>query len=383
MDQNYIVLRPCPVCNNKSGSILASLTYALFDDLDIPGAKSLICCHKCGMIYDDVAFTEEHLQKYYRGNEHYAASSLGGGGGVSADNNERYDRIIETLKPNTNDLIIDYGCGQGGFIARCRHYGLKAAGIEPSEKSREVARESGLLVYESEDAFIAENSACQIHSIVFSHVMEHMLNPTHPIHLFSRHAKGALVYMEVPDADSYLSPEVVLWHEMYFEHLSHFRQPDLANFAGLSGIEILKQDRVPFSKDLSDTKCLVLAGRFSGILKKVGDRKTSDDTITDNIPPLSIGSIPNNDSSLALWGISQYAMLLIGSCPKFARRVTRLFDASPAKIGRRINGIVIESVDKLSTLSQDIQLIIPKSKFLPQMLDQLPDTGFQGAARVI
>ncbi|PKN64696.1 MAG: hypothetical protein CVU52_11430, partial [Deltaproteobacteria bacterium HGW-Deltaproteobacteria-10] len=74
---------------------MGKLNYALFDDLDMPGVKTLIGCNRCGMLYDDVAFTEDQLQEYYRRNEHYAASFLGGTGSPSEDNNRRYDRVID------------------------------------------------------------------------------------------------------------------------------------------------------------------------------------------------------------------------------------------------------------------------------------------------
>ena len=128
MNHIYTPLRSCPVCNNQSGNALGTLTYALFDDLDIPGTKTLICCDKCGMMYDDVALTEKQLQEYYCRNEHYAVSSLGGSGSLSEDNRNRYDRIIDNLHPDPKGTILDVGCGQGGFIAQCLQCGFRAGG---------------------------------------------------------------------------------------------------------------------------------------------------------------------------------------------------------------------------------------------------------------
>ena len=383
MNNNHTPQRACPICNKRSGTVLGRLSYALFDDLDIFGTKTLLCCDGCGMIYDDVAFTEEQLQEYYRRNEHYAASVIGGAGGVSDDNNERYDRIIDTLMPDRDGLIIDYGCGQGGFITRCRHRGLKALGIEPSAKSREVARQSGLSVYESMEAFLTHQQDHKIHAVVFSHVIEHLINPAQLLRIFAHSAGDAWVYLEVPDADFYLSPDAVRWPELYFEHLSHFRKHDLAELATHAGIEITKEDGVPFSKYLNDTKCLVLVGRFSGTLKKADAVKTATIHPVSLLPPLSVADIPHDDHPTVLWGVSQYAMLLIGSCPQLAGHITRLFDSSPAKIGRKINGIIIEASDKLSSLSDEVHLLIPKSKFLPQMLSQLQGTSFLGTVRII
>ena len=380
-DTIFTPLSPCPVCEKRSGTALGQITYALFNDLDIPGTKTLMGCSECGMIYDDVAFTEEQLQEYYRRNEHYAVASMGGGG-VSEDNNERYDRIIDGLNPDQDDLILDYGCGQGGFVIRCCQRGLKAVGIEPSTKSRKFARSSGIQVYESMDAFITENQAGSVRMVVFSHVLEHVINPMHLVRMSKHYAEDALIYIEVPDADSYLSPRSVRWEEMYFEHLCHFRKEHLQELARRSGIKIIKEERIGFSKYLEDTRCLVLLGRFSGRLNETNEFNMADVYPILTLPSLSVKLIPD-DRPLALWGVSQYAMLLLGSCPELKGRVNRLFDASPAKIGRSINGIIIESSENLWTLSDDVNLLIPKSKFLTQMRNQLLESGFMGTVRVI
>ena len=54
------------------------------------------------------------MQDYYRRNDHYAYSGVGGGG-FSPDDNARYDRIIDAVDPGADGLILDYGCGQGGL----------------------------------------------------------------------------------------------------------------------------------------------------------------------------------------------------------------------------------------------------------------------------
>ena len=93
--------------------------------------------------------------------------------------------------------------------------------------------------------------------------------------------------------------------------------------------------------------------------------------------------MPQDGRPAAIWGVSQYAMLLLGSAPTLAGRVSRLFDGSPAKIGRSINGVVVEPSERLNSLSRDALLFIPRSKFLNQMLGQLHRIGFTGVARVV
>lgn len=380
MNMEYLSKRPCPVCEGREGYVLAQLCYALFDDLKMPGHKTLVQCSKCGMLYDDLPFSDNQLQQYYRCNEHYAVSSIGGSGGVSQDNKARYDRIIDLLEPGSNGVILDFGCGQGGFVSRCLQHGLKAVGIEPSAKSREAAQEAGLHVYESLDVFVTKNPSCKVLTVVLSHVLEHLINPIPLIRVFAEYARDALVYIEVPDAGSYLSPNTVRWQEMYFEHLSHFRKQNIVELARRSCIEIKKEGRIYFSRLQENIHCRFIVGRFTAEQKpmEVSAFSGYEYHPISQLPFVSVENLPQDNRPLALWGVSQYAMLLLGSCPELLSRIQRLFDASSAKIGRRIRGIIIEPSSNLSSLTDDHILLIPRSHFLLQMRSQLSDVGFKG-----
>lgn len=380
MSEPYVSIRPCPVCGGEKGIMLAQLCYALFDDLEISGNKTLVQCQTCAMLYDDVDFSEEQLQEYYRRNEHYAVSCNGGTGSISPDNISRYDRIIDQIEPDLSGMIIDFGCGQGGFVSQCLKYGFKAVGIESSAKNREVARESGLRVYESIDKFVDQNPLCEIQAVVFSHVLEHVMYPTRILQILTKLAKDALLYIEVPDADSYLFPNAVRWQEMYFEHLSHFRKKNIAELAIRAGLEILKEGATSFSEAQKDVCCRFIVGRFTPKLQLtvVSDFSGYECDSLFQPPFISVEDILNNDQPLALWGVSQYAMLLIGQYPKILHRIQHLFDSSPSKIGRKIKDIRIEPTENLSFLTDDYILLIPMSHYSSQMHNQLSDIGFNG-----
>jgi SAM-dependent methyltransferase len=370
VEQSYIPRRTCPVCEGRSGTVLGQLTYALFDDLNIPGTKTLIRCDACGMMYDDVAFTEEQLQEYYRRNEHYAVSSTGGTGGLSADNLNRYDRIIDNLDLDPGGVILDIGCGQGGFVAQCLKRGFSAAGIEPSEKSRNTALSAGLDIYASVEEYAEDHPQANIRTVIISHVLEHLLNPSNMLQELASYAPDALVYIEVPDAVSYLSPNAIRWHELYFEHLNHFCMESLSNFAAKSGIDVSRTASTSFSRNQADVQCLIIVGQFGDLTNDQTMRPMAIKCPRFTLPPLPHGNLPQDNSPVALWGISQYAMLLMGSLSQLIR-VDRLFDASPAKIGRKIRGITIEDAKEIGSLAKETALIIPYSQYSQQMRIEL------------
>jgi len=377
INQNYTLLRACPVCDRRSGTVLSKLVYALFDDLDMPGTKTLIRCNECGMMFDDVGFTEEQLREYYRRNEHYAVSSTGGSGGISDDNNGRYDRILDTLRPGKEGLILDFGCSQGGFVSQCLKRGLCAAGIEPSAKSRKVGLDAGLDISESIEAFRAAHLNVKVQAVIISHVLEHMLTPLKTLRDIVGNYPEAKVYIEVPDAASYLAPNAIRWHEMYFEHLCHFRRKNIVDIAKRARIRIIGEGFSSFSVAQQDTRCCFLVGELDDLPQVPESFAFADRADITPLPPVPGVSVPFGVKSLALWGVSQYAMLLLGSRPEISR-INRLFDASPAKVGRKIHGVIVESSEKISTMSEDTILILPFSPYIREIRQSLEKINYKG-----
>ena len=139
---------------------------------------------------------------------------------------------------------------------------ISCRGIEPSEKSRNTGLAAGLDIYASIAEYVAKYPKATISTVVMSHVLEHLLKPLEKLKELIRNAPEALVYIEVPDAASYLLPNAIRWHELYFEHLNHFCKHSLSSLAAQSGIEVISAESTPFSKNLADIQCLFLVGRF-------------------------------------------------------------------------------------------------------------------------
>lgn len=371
--------RNCPLCGSTRGVALARLTYALFDDLDISGDKTLKQCAACGLAYDDVAFSPAQLGDYYRHNEHYAATADGGGGGVSPDNEARYDRILEALALDGSGCILDYGCGQGGFLARCAARGLRAAGVEPCMRSRMAGQAAGRDIHASLEAFVTAHSKEPVQAVVVSHVLEHLLDPAALLYALAYVAREVRIYLEVPEA-AYLGPDPVRWDQLYFEHLSHFQGGSLAALASRCGIAVEGEGVAGFSPAQADIPCRSVVGRYQG----PGQAPTvAADVARPELSPLPAvpGANLPVDRPLALWGVSQYAMLLIGSNPSLRPRW--LFDISPAKLGRCIGGVAIGHPAGVAALPSEALLVVPSSAHAPNILHAMREYGYRGEAVVL
>jgi hypothetical protein len=83
-----------------------------------------------------------------------------------------------------------------------------------------------------------------------------------------------------------------------------------------------------------------------------------------------IAEILSTNRDLLLWGLSQYAMLILGMHPEILERLKGLFDVSSAKIGRKIRGIEIRSSANLINFNEKF-ILIPKSIYTADMICQL------------
>jgi SAM-dependent methyltransferase len=71
----------------------------------------------------------------------------------------------------SNDIVVDFGCGTGGILARLNAKGK--IGIEIGEEAAIIARKSGLEIYKSLDLI----STASIDKIISYHALEHVKSP--------------------------------------------------------------------------------------------------------------------------------------------------------------------------------------------------------------
>ena len=359
---------------------MADLNYALFDDLNIPTRKTLTQCCVCGMMFDDTSLTEQHLNHYYANSKHYEFVYSGKLGDWRIEGEDRLDRIIHQFLPLLPPApkVLDFGCACGVLLQRCRELGISdVAGVELGENSRASARQAGLVV----EASLSGLAGFCPDVIVCTQVLEHLLSPRDTLRTMAEFAPGALVYLEVPAADHLLLKCPVEWWTYFFEHINHFTGESLRALCSACEIEVITDGVAPYSSEVP-AECRWLMGRMPKSPKS-RFRPQRPSYLHPRLPRVgesTLETIADVKGPLAMWGISQYAMLLLGSCPDLAARVKRLFDTSPTKVGRSVAGMTVEHSQHIGTLTPAYVLLIPKSNYLKKMLDLLPEMGFDGLA---
>ena len=114
--------------------------------------------------------------------------------------------------PNPKGLIVDVGCGKGGFVDLMRSQGLNAVGYDNTyEGNSKYIRKS----------FFNSDSHDRGDLLTLRHVLEHVQNPWDFIRdLADANGRKGLLYIEVPDLIWILENHA--YYDLFHEHVNYF-----------------------------------------------------------------------------------------------------------------------------------------------------------------
>ena len=168
---------------------------------------------------------------------YYGASYYGGRHGLTARFcTRRRLRIVGRLAgPGAGRSLLDFGCGDGGFLLEARERGWDCRGVE-RDRPRAVAGD--LAVVASLDDF---GEGPQFDCATFWHVLEHLDDPVDMLDgLRGRMKPGGVVVAAVPNFGSWQSRATgASWlHLDLPRHLSHFTEESLARTFEAAGFQV-------------------------------------------------------------------------------------------------------------------------------------------------
>ena len=140
--------------------------------------------------------------------------------------------------------LLDFGCGNGDFLAIARDLGLDATGVEPDEQARLVARRSGAVVHAALDTLAVESQDSRpFDRITLKHVLEHLPEPVETVsRLAEQLAADGRMLIAVPNADA-RQAEVFRQHWIGYDmprHLWHFNAATLTALTQRAGLRVVR-----------------------------------------------------------------------------------------------------------------------------------------------
>ena len=168
---------------------------------------------------------------------------------TAEDDQRRFDNLRSTLQ---NKKVLDFGCGNGGFLLIAEKLAMKVAGVE-LEKRVQKYWNGGLHIFPSIESIIGEYDL-----ITAFHVIEHLPDPKKILKKLAGHLapRGRLV-VDVPSSDDAL---ITLYGCAAFQrftywsnHLFLFNTETLKTLAEQAGLKTVTVDyfqRYPLSNHL-------------------------------------------------------------------------------------------------------------------------------------
>jgi 2-polyprenyl-3-methyl-5-hydroxy-6-metoxy-1,4-benzoquinol methylase len=204
-------LKPCYICgatsrHNRKGTVR--------DDPSL----DILECDGCGLVF---LSSFAHIS-----DQHYEASGMHGAmvpdiekwlSETAEDDNRRFDFMADRMAGKT---VLDFGCGNAGFIERAKSVAAEVAGIELERALQSSFEERCLKIYDSLES--CQRDGRKWDYITAFHVIEHLPDPRKILKKLAGllAANGELI-IEVPNSNDAL---LTMYENEAFQNFTYWSQ---------------------------------------------------------------------------------------------------------------------------------------------------------------
>jgi SAM-dependent methyltransferase len=222
----------CYLCNSTD---LKARKGSVRDNKEL----KILECSSCGLVF---LSSFEHIKKGFYENSGMFRNNNGGGVNVTgylkqtnADDKRRFRQFSEFI---VNKNILDFGCGNAGFLMRAKELASACYGVEPNKLFQEHYSKINIQVFPNLNSINEKFDA-----IFMFHVLEHIEDPVNLLQKLKSllNVNGRLI-VEVPSSDDAL---LTLYNNNGFSHFTYwsphlflYNQRTLADLMRKSGFEI-------------------------------------------------------------------------------------------------------------------------------------------------
>jgi hypothetical protein len=246
-------------------------------------------------------------------------------------------------------ILVDVGCGKGGFLRQLRSRGFTITGIDPA--------------YEGNDPGIIK--ACFDRSVGFSadgvvlrHVLEQIPDPLAFLEeIRVANNNGGLIYIEVPCFDWICNNRA--WFDIYYEHVNYFRLDDLLGMFG----EVREFGR------LFGGQYLYILASLQSLKRPACERMARiPENLTDSLEMVSASW--NKTQRHVIWGAASKGVIFSLHLQRRNLFLEFAVDLNPAKQARYlpVTGLkVLSLVEAESILSNGDCIFVANSNYIEEI----------------
>jgi len=168
------------------------------------------------------------------------------------DDTRRINDLRDLIR---NKTILDFGCGNGGFLIKAKELSEEVMGIEPEKQFKSFFKDNGIRIYDTIDQL---KSDMFFDLITAFHVFEHLKDPLATLKNLIKHlSDDGQIIIEVPNADDALLSlyecDSFAKFTYWSQHLFLFNENTMKDLVEQSGCKLnwIKQiQRYPISNHL-------------------------------------------------------------------------------------------------------------------------------------
>jgi SAM-dependent methyltransferase len=242
----------CPFCKGAQYTVVTGLVPdEESEHLDEPFRSmrfQMVECQECGLTYQRVRPTQAEIWRFYQG-EYCCYQPIDQRGlivralvGLTV---RLQIRTLRRLFPRGSDVLLDYGCGIGGWLASLEQAGVpwRLVGTEISADLVERARAQGVEAHLCDDTTLLDRFAPSSVGIVYmNHVIEHAPDPLRLLRtIHDVLVPGGILLGQTPNCDC-LERRLFgdLWPQWHFpRHLVVFSDRTIRTHAERAGFEVV------------------------------------------------------------------------------------------------------------------------------------------------
>lgn len=396
--------RKCPLCEATCGNVILNLRYAMFDGCPLDPEFGMVACNQCGFVFFDTSTLHSDLHQYYKNCLFYHTSEQQAELDQIKIQTPALKRLFHTAErvaeyiPDRAARVVDIGANNGAQLLVLRQFGfINLCGVDMRQSSVDTMRALGLEAHLGSAEELPQKTQ-KADVCLMSHTLEHLLDPVGVISNV-RHSltDNGILYVEVPDAENYPIQDLSQWYKfMFHEHINHFDLHHLEALAVANGLEVIEmghkmiahrgtrlndENKVPcifglFRKTKANgshvASCFNLKRKLHSSIKAF----TFD-------PGDCLKKMVRSRCRIFLWGISQYAQLMLGSTPLRNYSHLQLIDRDPFKQTQLLNCKAILPPSRLKNISADSVVLFSDKQAASTMEDYLVKNGFEGKTHIL
>lgn len=244
----YEKLEECPGCKHtKFNNFLICKDYTVSKE-----SFALVKCSKCQLVFTNPRPTTKSITKYYESEDYISHTNNSTDiinfiykGVRSFTLQQKYNHITKYV---TSGKVLDFGCGTGHFLRKMKNKGWDIDGLEPDQRSRNIASEKLNTQIKSN---LEEFEKTNKYSVITAwHVLEHVheLKKTLKF-LYSKLDNNGYLFIALPNhnsLDSMLYKEYWAAYDVP-RHLYHFSQQSFQRIAKSTKLQLI--DTIPMVFD--------------------------------------------------------------------------------------------------------------------------------------